>query len=142
MRIVADTNVLVSGLLNPYGAPAEIVRLIASGGIGLYYDARILSEYREVLARAEFEFDVDRVDALLEQIQATGNVVAARPLLKRLRDPDDEPFLEVALAGNARCLVTGNMKHYPASKRQGMTVLSPREFLERFREELSAPPKP
>ena len=59
--------------------------------------------------------------------------MAALPPVERLPDPDDEIFLEVALSGNARYLVTGNLKHYPEQNRQGARVLSPREFLELFR---------
>jgi predicted nucleic acid-binding protein len=46
-----------------------------------------------------------------------------------LPDPDDEPFLNVAVAGKAACLVTGNASHFPAKLRQGLRVLSPSEFL-------------
>lgn len=67
---------------------------------------------------------------LLDQIRAVGILVMARPLAVRLPDPDDEAFLEVALAGGIRCLVTGNGKHYPINARQGVEVLSPREFIE------------
>lgn len=135
MRIVLDTNVVVSGLLRPYGAPAQIVRLVAGGDVVLAYDSRILGEYREVLRRPKFGFDGERVAALLAQIRADGVVVAASPLPVRLPDPDDEPFLEVALASGARCLVTGNLKHYPRAKREGVDVLNPRSFVELYRSE-------
>jgi predicted nucleic acid-binding protein len=46
MRIVLDTNVHVSGLLSPFGPPAQIVRLVASGTIVLCHDARILAEWK------------------------------------------------------------------------------------------------
>ena len=48
MKVVLDTNVLVSGLLNPYGPPGRIVQLAAAGELQLCLDARILAEYREV----------------------------------------------------------------------------------------------
>lgn len=67
MRIVLDTNVLVSGLLNPYGAPGQIARMVATGEISLCFDARILGEYRDVLVRPRFGFRAEHVDALLEQ---------------------------------------------------------------------------
>ena len=57
-------------------------------------------------------------------------------VVKRLPDLDDEPFLETAIAGKAQSLVTGNLKHYPANKREGMSVLSPEEFLEVYRRRL------
>ncbi|MBM3277488.1 MAG: PIN domain-containing protein [Candidatus Handelsmanbacteria bacterium] len=46
MRVVLDTNVLVSGLLSPYGPPVELVRLVAMGVLQVCYEARILAEYR------------------------------------------------------------------------------------------------
>jgi uncharacterized protein len=133
MKIVLDTNVLVSGLLQPFGPSGQIVRLVASGDLVLCHDPRILAEYEDVLLREKFGFDPERVEILLEGIRAGGIPVAARPLAIRLPDTDDEPFLEVALAGGARCLVTGNERHYPAEARSGVAVLSPRLFLELYR---------
>lgn len=133
MKIVIDTNVLVSGLLSPSGPSGEIVRMVASGILELCYDARILSEYRNVLLRPKFSFDQDHVNALLDQIKTCGRVVAVEPLTKRLPDPKDEPFLEAALAEKIQCLVTRNLKHYPAKKREGMLVVPPEEFLEIYR---------
>ncbi len=134
MRIVLDTNVLVSGLLSPFGPPGDIVRLIAAGEVRVCYDARIMDEYREVLSRPVFRIAAGRVESLLHQIAADGLLVAARPLAVPLPDPDDEAFLAVALAGSARCLVAGNLRHYPQPVRRGMPVLSPRDFLDLYRE--------
>ncbi|MDY0087512.1 MAG: putative toxin-antitoxin system toxin component, PIN family [Coriobacteriia bacterium] len=128
-----DTNVLVSGLLSPFGPPGEIVRMVSSGAVTLCLDARIFSEYDEVLARPRFGFDSDSVAALLDYVDFTGEVIAAKPLVVRLPDADDEPFLEVALACDAGCLVTGNLAHFPPESRAGATVLSPAEFVDRVR---------
>lgn len=133
MKVVLDTNVVVSGLISPFGAAGEIVRMVASGALELCYDARILSEYRDVLLRQKFSFDQTHIEDLLDQIEACGYVTTGKPLAKRLPDSDDEPFLEIALGGEAHYLVTGNLKHYPAKKRQGMRVVSPNEFLEIYR---------
>jgi putative PIN family toxin of toxin-antitoxin system len=61
MNIVLDTNVLVAGLLSPFGPCAEIVRMISSGKLTLSFDARILSEYNQVLRRPKFKFEEDKV---------------------------------------------------------------------------------
>ncbi len=137
MRIVLDTNVLVSGLLSPFGPPGEIVRLVSSGLIEVCLDARISAEYREVLARPRFGFDQGDVGSLLDYLESNADTVAAEPLATRLPDADDEPFLEVALASAADCLVTGNLSHYPAAARAGVAVLSPTELIERYRRQLS-----
>ncbi len=133
MKIALDTNILVSGLLCPFSASGEIVRMVSSGTLEVCYDARILFEYREVFLRPKFSFDQVHVDCLLEQIEACGHSVSTTPLAKRLPDANDEPFLEAAIAGRARCLITGNLKHYPVTKRQGMKVVPPTEFLEIYR---------
>lgn len=127
-----DTNVLVSGLLSPFGPPGEIVRMISSGRLSLCFDARILAEYREVLGRPKFPFGAAEVQALLDQITGEGHVVAGHSLPIKLPDRFDQPFLEAALAGDARCLITGNVKHFPRARRQGMPVLTPAEFLDRY----------
>ena len=133
MRIVLETNVLVSGLLSPFGPPGEIVRMVSSSDLRLCFDARILAEYADVLARPKFGFDEDAVGALLDYIGHAGDAVAPVPLQAGLPDPFDEPFLEVALAGAASCLVTGNLVHYPKHLRQGVSVLSPSEFVGELR---------
>jgi uncharacterized protein len=132
VRIVLDTNVLVSGLLNPFGPPGRIVQMAAAGELSLCYDARILCEYRGVLSRPAFGFRLDHVDSLLEQFRAVGELVATVPLAHHLPDQDDEPFLEVAVAATAEYLVTGNIRHYPAAARCGVRVVSPAAFVEAF----------
>ena len=132
MRIVLDTNVLVSGLLNPFGPPGRILQMAAAAELSLCYDARILCEYRGVLSRPAFGFRLDQIDGLLEQLRAVGELVAAVPLAHRLPDRDDEPFLEVAVAAAVEYLVTGNIRHYPAPARNAIRVVSPKAFVEAF----------
>ena len=128
-----DTNVLLSGLLNPYGPPGQIVQLVAAGEVSLCFDARIFAEYRDVLLRPKFDFRAEHVDALLEQIRAAGISAATHPLTCRLPDRDDEPFLEVAIATAADCLVTGNPRHYPVRLQFGVAIVSPAQFVDAYR---------
>lgn len=131
MKIVLDTNVLVAGLLSPFGPCGDILRMVASGNLTLCVDARVLSEYREVLERPKFGFDHDRIAAILDYIEHHSRVVASTPLSHSLPDPDDEPFLEIAVSGEADYLVTGNAVHFPSRYCQGIDVVSPSDFLER-----------
>ncbi len=132
MNIVLDTNVLVAGLLTPLGPCGTIVRMVSSGELILSFDARILAEYEEVLSRQKFKFDGDKVAALLDHIEHVGLAVASSPLPDSLPDADDEPFLEVAIAGKAVFLITGNLTHFPAQLRQGVKVISPGDFLRAY----------
>lgn len=131
MRVVLDTHVLVSGLLNPHGAPGRVVDLLVLGELRPLFDDRILHEYRDVLARPRFGFEPDDVEALLEHFRRAGDRLTAPPLAVTLPDEDDLPFLEVAAAGGARALVTGNSADFePRHGSHPVTVLSPDAFLE------------
>src|SRR5204863_1680233 len=99
MRIVVDTNVLVSGLLSPHGPPGRIVDGIVAEDLRVLFDDRILDEYREVLLRPKFGFGPRDIDDVMDQIVSAGEQVSAPPVDVELPDPDDLPFLEVALAG-------------------------------------------
>ena len=129
MNIVLDTNVLVSGLLSPFGPCGEIVRMVSSAELTLSFDARILTEYKEVLIRPKFKFKKDKIDAILDHVAHRGLAVASSPLPQSLPDIDDEPFLEVAIAAKAVCIVTGNHIHFPPDLCLGVKILSPSDFL-------------
>jgi len=130
MRAVLDTNVIVSGLLSPHSPPGGIVRLLVSGRITLCLDARAFAEYAEVLARPKFKFAPELVSMFLEHIKHNGAFVVCEPLKFDLPDKDDNVFYEVAVAGKAECLVTGNLKHFPRSSCKAIKVLSPAQFIE------------
>ena len=131
MRVVLDTNVLVSGLLNPVGAPGRVVDLLLAGEISLLADDRVLREYRLVLPRPKFAFPRADVRAVLEFLETGSEIVPAAPSRIRLPDPDDLPFLEVAVSGGAESLITGNLRHFPPPIRRGLAfpIQAPGDFL-------------
>ena len=134
MKIVLDTNIVVSGLLNSQGNPAQVLMLALAGAVQVCHDERILAEFAEVLARPRFKFDPRRVREVLNKIETDGLAVDAsgEPDLD-LPDADDEPFLAVALAASVDFLVTGNLSDYPPDKRRGCAVVSPAAFMEHWR---------
>ena len=133
MRAVIDTNVLVSGIFNPHGPPGRIVDVILSETITVLHDDRILSEYREVLMRPMFGFQLTDVETILDFIEAAGEHITAKEVDLILPDPADLPFLEVAMAGVADALVTGNLKHFkPRRGQHNVDVCTPAEFLRRI----------
>lgn len=129
MRIVLDTNVLVSGLLNSYGACGGILGLLLEGRVTVCADARILMEYGDVLRRPELSIDPVRATAVLDFIAGVAEMHVGTALRNPMPDPDDAAFLEVALAAGVDALVTGNLRHFPARSRAGVSVLSPADFL-------------
>lgn len=131
MNVVLDTNVLVSALLNPYGPPARLLDLVLLGKLIPFYDDRILFEYRQVLHRERFGFEPQAVEALLQYLELVGRRVVAAPLVGHttVADPEDLMFLEVAHAGQAAALITGNLRHFPSNLRQGVRVVEPAVFL-------------
>lgn len=109
--------------------------MVSAGNIRLCVDARLLAEYEQVLLRPRFGLDPDAVAALIDYMEVTGDKVASAPLGARLPDPDDEAFLEVALASGAEYLVTGNLVHFPSEACVGVEVVSPAVFVEAYRAE-------
>jgi len=133
MMIVLDTNVIVSGILRSFSKASLILTLIADGTVQVAYDLRLLSEYRDVLNRPKFNFAKENVEAFLTQVEQEGFLVSVKPLKIHLPDPDDEPFLEVAVARKVEAIVTGNKRHFPKKEYRGVRILSPAEFLEAVR---------
>lgn len=131
-RLVLDTNVLVSAVLSPYGAPAQLLDLVLDGAVLLVISPAILAEYRDVLRRPRFALNVDHIDTLIDTLGGMAQMVTPRPWPKPLPDPDDEVFIASAAAGQA-LLVTGNGKDYPVALCEGVPVLSPRIVLDQLR---------
>lgn len=132
MKIVVDTNVIVSALLTPAGVCGQILDLLVEGVLQPCVDERMLAEYEEVLPEPRFPFTSVQVRTMLKIFRTVGEPVAALPLDAALPHEDDRPFLEVAATAQV-ILVTGNRKHFPKKACKGVTVLSPREFLDLLR---------
>jgi putative PIN family toxin of toxin-antitoxin system len=126
MRIVLDTNVLVSALLHPNRTPAAVLNTALARRARLLHDNRILSEYRTVLGRSRFCFAPSDVAALMDFFEHSGEFIAATPQAVQLEDSADTPFYEVARSGGTDYLVTGNLRHYPEEE----MIVSPAEFVQ------------
>lgn len=124
-HIVLDTNVLVSGLLSPHGAPARILDLVINGSVIVVLDARILSEYADVLRRDKFSFPKDMVNEIITFIERDGIITSPRPLTCTVPDPGDLPFIEVSRHADVP-IVTGNLRHF---RNSGACVMTPVQFL-------------
>lgn len=129
MKVVLDTNVIVSGFLKPRSIPARILRLVLQGDLNIVCNEHILAEYLEVLKRPKFELDLKRIEPILAFFRSRGIYASALPHSLNLPHHDDEPFLEAAISAGADALVTGNIRHFPQKDCMGVIVLPPAEFV-------------
>jgi putative PIN family toxin of toxin-antitoxin system len=137
LKIVVDTNVLVSSLIRSEGIPARILDIILGRQAKTVLDHRIYLEYVEVLLRPEFGFSRELVDDLLDFLWLSSERVRVATMSVELPDADDTKFLEVAMTASADFLITGNLRHFPARQRHGVHVVSPREWWELWSEHQS-----
>lgn len=128
-KVVYDTNVVVSGLLSSRGIPALLLDLVFNGRVTLFLSPEVFEEYELVLARPRFGIRAARRESVLSQLRALSQWVEPRQHLAVAGDPDDNRFLECALAGKVDFLVTGNLRHFPKTLRD-IRVVSPRQFFE------------
>jgi putative PIN family toxin of toxin-antitoxin system len=127
--IVLDTNVLVSGILNPSGNPAFLLNKIIQKEIQLALDARIFHEYEIVLKREKFALDATQVEIVLNYLKEISLWVSPLPSRVKLADEGDRPFMEVALTCQIP-LVTGNIKHFHNIPQ--LQVFTPSEFINKL----------
>jgi putative PIN family toxin of toxin-antitoxin system len=128
LRIVIDTNILISSALKPEGLQRTVLLLALTPPARLYVTKPILAEYGEVLARKEFKIQRGFRQQLLQLIQNQARIVTPTRLPQVVKDADENKFIECADAARADYLVTGNQKHFPNFWKQTKIITS-REFI-------------
>ena len=126
---VIDTNVLISAALTPGGVCDQLIQHAVAGHFIPAWDNSLLAEYRDVLSRPKFGLSRAAIRDLLAAFPKSGfcQGVAVRA---NLPDPDDVPFVAVALATASRTIVTGKPKHFPPPAIKSVTILSPQAALD------------
>jgi putative PIN family toxin of toxin-antitoxin system len=127
--VVIDTNIIVSALLQPLGPPAQVFSLVRGVAIQLCLSGEVYAEYEEVIRRPRFRRDEDVITAALGTMRERGFWVKPTQAVRACADPDDDIFLECAQAARAAYLVTGNLRHFPATW-LGTRIVTARQFLE------------
>jgi|SRR3984885_4000218 putative PIN family toxin of toxin-antitoxin system len=129
IRVVLDTNILVSALLQPQGLPARTFLMTLAGTRAqLCVSGDIYAEYEEVIRRAKFNRTEAAIETALGAIRQNGVWVKPSEKMHACSDPDDDIFLECAQAARAHYIVTGNRK-LPA-KWTDAQIVSARQFLD------------
>jgi putative PIN family toxin of toxin-antitoxin system len=132
MRIVLDTNVLISGIFFT-GPPSRILEAWVDGRFELIASVDVLAEYRRVCERLQGQFPSADVHRILDLVIRESRIVGPATVPpSACSDPDDLKFLACALAGRAGCVVTGDRALLKSSGFRGIEVVTPREFLRRY----------
>lgn len=113
LRLVIDTNVIVSAALKPDGLQRTVVLLAMTKPARWYVSDPIVSEYAMVLARPELKIRKSLRQQLLQLIKNHAHVVTPSRLVRITSDPADNIFIECADASRADYLITGNQRHFP-----------------------------
>jgi putative PIN family toxin of toxin-antitoxin system len=128
LRLILDTNIIVSAAIKPEGLQRTVLLLAMTRPARLYISDPILSEYRMVLQRPEFKIQKSLRLQFLQQIKNISHRVHPSRQIRATADPDDDIFLECADAARADYLVTGNLRHFPKFWKQ-TKIVSSREFI-------------
>jgi putative PIN family toxin of toxin-antitoxin system len=132
VKVVIDTNVFVSSFFG--GNPREIIDLWKVGKITLCVSKDILDEYTEVLQRIGLE-DEDEIGELLSLFAKGISLIftAKTPKIKAVKnDPDDDKFIECAVALKAEVIITGDKSLEEVKDYMGIKIMPPRQFLENY----------
>ena len=132
LRIVVDTNALVSRLLLPSSVPGQAVRKAVDNSILLVSEAT-MNELADVLARQKFDRYISLEDRQ-QFLRLLGRLAEFVPIVypvRECRDPQDDKFLEVALNGKADLIVTGDPDLLALHPWRDIAILSPTNYLKR-----------
>jgi uncharacterized protein len=132
MRVVVDTNVFVSSFFG--GIPRKIVDLWKKGQITLCLSRPIVEEYVEVLGRLGLQNEIE-LKELMGLFAQGPNILfsASTPRLKIVdQDPDDDKFIECAVALNATYVVSGDKSLLGVGAYMGISIVTPRQFIDAF----------
>ena len=124
LRLVLDTNIIVSAVLKPSGLQRTVLLLAMRRPARLYVSAAILLEYRTVLSRRELKISKGLRSQFLQRMEDVSYLVSPGPQIQATSDPDDNIFLECADKARADYLVTGNTRHFPKFWKQTKIVTS------------------
>jgi putative PIN family toxin of toxin-antitoxin system len=134
IRVVLDTNILISALLQPKSLPARtFLTALAGTKAQLCVSGDIYAEYEEVIRRPKFNRSEVVIEQALRAIRQNGFWVKPTEKVRACSDPDDDIFLECSQAARAHYLVTGNLSDFP-SKWANVQIVTARQFLDSLAE--------
>jgi putative PIN family toxin of toxin-antitoxin system len=129
IRVVLDTNIIVSALLQRLGPPAQVFALAMDESIQMCVSGAIYAEYEDVISRPRLSLSTEVISDALRAIRENSLWFRPTDTVQACSDPDDDMILECAQAACADYLVTGNLRHFPASWKR-TTIVTARQLLD------------
>ena len=134
MRVILDTNVLMSGIFFG-GPPKKIINAWLDGLITFVVSPEIIDEYRRVAVRLGDKYPRVKIESLLALALGSAEVVAAEALPNQVcTDPDDDKFIACAISAGVSVIVSGDTALKAIGEFQGVKILSPAAFVDEFLE--------
>jgi putative PIN family toxin of toxin-antitoxin system len=132
MKIVLDTNVLVSGIFFT-GPPYEILKAWEKKKFHILITPDIFEEYQRVIKILEKQYPEIDISPVLKLIMAKSVIIDAVKLSEQVcEDPDDDKFIACAISGNSTLIVSGDKHLLKVSGYNGIKVIRPRNFIEEY----------
>ena len=129
IKVVIDTNVLVSALINTRGTVSALLDRFIAGEFEAVISNDIFQEYEDVFYRKDFNFSSEKIVVLLKFLEKFILPLPISYHINICQDFEDNKFLECAMEGAVDFIVTGNKKRFPISEYKGIKIVSPAEFL-------------
>lgn len=130
MRVVVDTNVVVSGVFFG-GMPSRVLKAWRDGKFDLVVSPEISDEYRRVGEKLAARFAGVSLAPFLALLVMTAEIIEPPELPEQVsRDRDDDKFIACAVAGGCQIIISGDRDLLEISGYQGVKVVAPREFLD------------
>jgi len=132
VKIILDTNVFISGIFFS-GPPAQILKAWKDRKIQIVLSTEILNEYRRVAEELSEKFPSVNIESILEILTVYCELVETTGVsITVSEDPDDDMFLECAIACNGKIIVSGDKHLLKLSGYEGIDVLKPRDFVDTY----------
>lgn len=135
LRVVIDTNIFVSAFLTG-GDCEKIIQMWKKGRFALLISMEILEEILEVLSRPSIGAPKSYISKLRKIIEKKAEIVKPYLKVKISRDPGDDKFLDCAIQGKGKVIVSGDPHLKEIGEFKGIRIMGVKEFLEKF-EQLS-----
>ena len=132
MKIVVDTNVLISGIFWK-GPPFEVLNLWKRKQIVLLVSPEIIDEYYKTATEIALKYKISNIDSILNSILSNSEICSSIPLPEQIcEDLDDDKFIACALSGHAKFIVTGDKKLLKVSEYEDVKIIRPSDFVKRY----------